>query len=270
MGERDVIDRTGDSPVTTDEIVRDLGTLGIRNGEVLLVHSSLSALGWVCGGPVAVIDALRSLLGNEGTLVMPAHSTSLGEPSYWKNPPVPESWYSAIREHTSPYDPTVTPTRMMGSVAEAFRRKPGVLRSGHPRFSFAACGHRAIEIIEPHPLAHGLGESSPLARLYELGARVLLLGVGHDSNTSLHLSEHRAQWSGRRIIMQGAPMQVGRERRWLEFEELEGDASDFGDIGAAFADRVLSGNVGRGQALLMAQRELVDFGASWIALHRTS
>ena len=73
-------------------------------GTVVLVHSSLSAMGWVCGGAVAAITALQGVLGSSGTLVMPAHSPGLSEPGKWQNPPVPESWWPVIRENLPAYD----------------------------------------------------------------------------------------------------------------------------------------------------------------------
>ena len=83
---------------TVESLRDDFEALGIEKGMVLLVHSSLSALGWVCGGAVAVIIALQEVLGETGTLVMPTHSTDLSDPSQWENPPVPESWWQTIRE----------------------------------------------------------------------------------------------------------------------------------------------------------------------------
>lgn len=85
-------------PGTVDSLQADFTVLGVESGMVLLVHSSLSALGWVNGGAVAVIIALQNVLGSTGTLVMPAHSTGLTDPSGWENPPVPRSWWHSIRQ----------------------------------------------------------------------------------------------------------------------------------------------------------------------------
>ena len=73
-------------PATADSLQTDFSALGVEAGMVLLVHSSLSAMGWVCGGPVAVIIALQHVLGSAGTLVMPAHSTGLSDPGRWGEP----------------------------------------------------------------------------------------------------------------------------------------------------------------------------------------
>jgi len=191
MSEADAVARVH-LPATVESLAAELAELGVRAGDVLLVHSSLSALGWVAGGAVAVIEALEHALGGEGTLVMPAFSTDLSDPSRWQHPPVPRGWWPVIRDHLPAFDPRRTPTRAMGAIAELFRTLPGVLRSAHPTASFAAAGPRAAELIREHPLEDPLGEDSPLGRLHELGARVLLLGVGHDRNTSLHLAERRA------------------------------------------------------------------------------
>ena len=88
MSEEKIIKRTKE-PVTINTIHQDLIKLGINNNDTLLVHSSLSSLGWVCGGAQAVLMALMNGLANEGTLVMPAHSGSWSDPAEWKNPPVP-------------------------------------------------------------------------------------------------------------------------------------------------------------------------------------
>ena len=127
-------------PATVQSIRDDLSALGITPGMVLLVHSSLSSLGWVCGGPVAVVMALEEALGPGGTLVMPTHSGDLSEPSHWKNPPVPENWWDIIRQTMPPYDASMTPTRGVGVIPECFRSQEGTLRSPHPSDSFGARG----------------------------------------------------------------------------------------------------------------------------------
>ena len=270
MTERDAIERSSE-PITTVSLARDLRALGVEPGMTLLVHASLSSLGWVCGGSVAVIVALEEVLGERGTLVMPAMSGDLTDPRDWQNPPVPEDWKETIRATMPAFDPDLTPTRGMGAIAETFRKRPGVLRSDHPHASFAARGAYAARITADHALDFGLGEGSPLARIYELGGFVLLLGVGHANNTSLHLAEYRADYPGKREHPNGAPLCVDGVRRWVDVLDLDVDASDFPQIGAAFAREtglVRPGAVGNAPALLIPQRALVDFAVRWMEAHR--
>ena len=170
---------------------RDLRVLGVRPGSTLLVHASLRPLGFVSGGPHAVVLALRDALGPDGTIVVPTHTPDNSDPAQWRNPPVPADWWPLIRSEMPGFDPAVTPSRFMGALAETVRGWPGALRSAHPHVSFAALGPAAEQVVAGHTLADMLGEGSPLARLYDLDADVLLLGVDHSVSTSLHLAEYR-------------------------------------------------------------------------------
>jgi len=271
MAEGDLIERTEGRPATIDSLQGDLARLGVEPGMTLLCHSSLSSLGWVCGGATAVILALESALSGDGTLVMPTHSTQLSDPAQWQAPPVPETWWPVIRENMPAFRLDLTPTRGMGVIPEAFRKQRDVLRSDHPHHSFAARGANAEVVVENHSLHNGLGEGSPLARVYDLDGWILLLGVDHASNTSLHLAEYRASFPSRQEATDGAPVWVDGERQWVEVCGLDLNDDDFETIGAAFArktDEVQSGNVAQADALLMPQRALVDFAVDWMESHR--
>lgn len=152
---------------TPAEVAHQLHALGVRRGAVLLVHTSFRAVRPVEGGPHGLIDALRDALGPEGTLVMPS----------WGN------------DDDEPFDPRSTPSSpSLGVVAETFRRLPGVRRSDHFH-AFAAAGPRAAEVTaDPLPLPPHIPES-PVGRVHELDGQVLLLGVGHEADTTLHLAE---------------------------------------------------------------------------------
>lgn len=257
--------------MTVDSLAADLTRLGVEPGMTLLVHSSLKSLGWVSGGEPAVVLALEKALGRDGTLVMPSHSSDLTDPAEWCNPPVPRDWWKTIRESMPPFDPDLTPTCAMGAIAECFRKQHGVVRSNHPNVSFAARGPHAEKITANHSLDNGLGNSSPLARIYDLNGYVLLLGVGHERNTSLHLAEYRAPSHCRISVKHGAPIIRNGLREWIEYRDIDLDRSDFDAIGAAFekeSGSVRIGSVGLATARLMRQRELVDVGAEWMGRMR--
>jgi len=260
-GENDAIGRGG--PHSVKSLAADLSGLGIAEGDVLLVHSSLSALGFVVGAAQAVVEALMAVLGEQGTLVMPTFTGALTNPAHWRHPPVPEGWWETVRSEMPVFDPPITPTRMMGAIPELFRTCPGVVRSDHPHHSFAAWGRHAAAVVEGHVLEDSLGEGTPLARLYELDAAVLLLGAGHANNSSLHLSENRAAWPGKKTCVQGGPSAEG----WVEWKTLDMDEDDFAEIGGAFGDQV-RGRVGSAEVLWFSQRALVDFGVRWMEENR--
>lgn len=268
--EKDVIAKSTEGPVVHERIVADLKRLGVESGMTLLVHSSLSALGWVVGGAQTVVGALIESVGPEGTLVLPTHSGGGTDPSGWSNPPVDRDWWPIIRETMPGFDPDLTPTRGMGAIPECFRRARDVVRSNHPHTSFTARGPLAEKLTADHALESSLGEHSPLARIYDLGGSVLLLGVGHESNTSLHLCEYRAEYPSKILEQQGAATQRHGESQWVIFEDLAYDSEDFEQIGEAYEmDGDCSRNmVGYGDAFLCPQVDLIDFGVKWISKNR--
>ncbi|MBL1101111.1 aminoglycoside N(3)-acetyltransferase [Streptomyces coffeae] len=252
---------------TRDSLAVELRDLGLRPGETLLVHSSLSALGWVCGGAGTVVQALLDVLGPDGTLVVPTHSGDNSDPGGWCNPPVPESWWAEIRASMPGYDPRTTPTYGVGRIPETLRTWPGALRSAHPQTSFAALGARASAIVDGHALDCRLGERSPLARLEEAAARILLLGAGFDSCTAFHLAEYRIP--APRADNSFAVM-TPRGRRWHTVRDTSITEERFADLGADFARErpVIRGRVGAADVRLFALPDAVAYAETWLAEHR--
>jgi aminoglycoside 3-N-acetyltransferase len=256
-------------PHTRESLTHDLSQLGLEKGMIVIVHSSLKSLGYVTGGPVAVIQALTDVITPSGTIVMPMHTSDYSDPALWQNPPVPEEWWPIIREHMPAFEPELTPTQGMGVIVETFRKWPGVLRSSHPAVSFGAWGKCAEEIVSNHSLNNSLGERSPLARIYDLDGWVLLLGVGYGNNTSFHLAEYRAP--GIKECRQGAPIFEDGKREWTAYEDLDKDSSCFEELGIDFEKdkAVKTGKIGSANTRLFRQREAVDFAQQWLTERNT-
>ena len=219
-----------------DEVAAQLRGLGVRPGGVLLVHTSFRAVRPVEGGPAGLIEALLAALGPKGTLVMP-------------------SWTERDDEV---FDPGSTPAaRDLGVAAEVFRRRPSVLRSAHP-FAFAAEGPRAAEIVrDPLPVPPHIA-ASPVGRVRELDGQVLLLGVGHAANTTIHLAETivRVPYGIRHYVT------VEREGRPVRLEYLENDCCcerfALVEDWLRAAGRQAEGEVGHADARLAHSRDVVE------------
>ena len=252
------------------DITDALHDMGLVRGQSLMVHTSLGSLGFVCGGPQVIIEALLETVGEEGTLMMPTQSWKNLDPKtgvHWEEP---EEWWQAIRDNWPAYDKRITPTNTMGAVAEMFRSWPGAIRSDHPARSVAAWGRYADYLTRDHDLSDIFGDSSPVGKLYELDGWVLLIGVDYDKNTSLHLADVRAEYPGKHNCTEHSAVMEDGKRVWKAYETLYVDGEDFKRIGKAFEESHTVAKTQLGDAVLrfMKQRELVDFAVDWIEKNR--
>lgn len=263
MSENDIIQNTPKLR-TRESIANDLKNLGLKEGMTVIVHSSLGSIGWVSGGPVAVVQAMMDVVSDRGTIMMPTHSFPISDPIHMKNPPLPKDWHEEIRSTMPAFNPHITPTEGMGAIVETFRTFPSVKRSLHPIYSMAAWGKHAEMVTENHSLEYAMGEGSPLARVYDLNGTVLCIGTGYPTNTSFHLGETR---SGiRKKIQNGAPIIENGLRVWKTFIDFGMDSDCFEQIGTEFEKKadVKKGEVGSALSLLFSQRQAVDFAENWL------
>ncbi|MCD6286998.1 MAG: AAC(3) family N-acetyltransferase [Anaerolineae bacterium] len=258
-------------PLTVSSLCDQFVAIGVEPGMTLIVHSSLSSFGYVSGGAPAVILALESVLGPEGTLAVPTHTADLTDPAKWSDPPVPQALYQTIRDTMPHFYPDLTPARGMGIIPESFRKQNGTLRSNHPFVSWAARGPNAALVTANHSLSMSSGEHSPVARLYDAGARVLLIGVRYDRNTSFHLAEYRNKFAVRKHCRRGAPMPVeGGGSQWVTYDDIYLYDADFLEIGAAFEQtgQVCKRAIGKAECRFFSQRAIVDFAVEWMNANR--
>lgn len=237
--------------VTRTDIARGLDALGIRPGESVYVHSSLSAFGHVCGGADTVIDALLDAVGAQGTVVMPTFT--------WQ------------RNHAQPvlvFDVANDPSET-GRITEVFRRRPGVLRNEHVCHSTAAFGPAAGHVTggNVHPFAF----DASLYRCYELNSWYVLLGCGFSSATALHTAEeivqvpyrHYRDFKGSEVIR---PDGIRVPAVSVEFLRNPSYVNDFAKMDAVFERDGLLRHARVGNARLTSARirEVVDLGVQYL------
>ena len=138
--------------VCQESLACDLIRIGLVPGDMVYVHSSMKKIGWIQGGPEALVQAFLEVLGPEGTLAVPTHTLSFPG------------------RGAEPFDAMSTPT-VLGLFPEIVRRYPGALRSGHASHSSAAIGAKASFLTKGHDPCHALAEQSPLYRLCRNGVK---------------------------------------------------------------------------------------------------
>ncbi|MFO7795567.1 MAG: AAC(3) family N-acetyltransferase [Promethearchaeati archaeon] len=103
LKEKEVVNNTP-HPNTKNSLKRDLKRLGLIKEDIIILHTSLSKIGWTIGGSVTAINALMEVLTLNGAIVMPTFTSDNSEPSRWENPSVPQDWWPSIRKHMPPYN----------------------------------------------------------------------------------------------------------------------------------------------------------------------
>ncbi|MCP9484449.1 MAG: AAC(3) family N-acetyltransferase [Gaiellaceae bacterium MAG52_C11] len=211
--------------------------IGLGPGDRVLVHSSLRAVGLDAD---ELIDELLAAVGPRGLVVMPT--------------------FTYDNETFTPDTPSRT-----GALTDVFRRRPEALRSLHPTYSVAAIGSGAAELLEGHERVAATDVESPLGRLAASGGLVLLLGVGHTSNTTVHVGEFEAD----------APyLEIPFDPAWPThgYDRFPGCSRAFGFLERPLRERgaIRDGNVGRALAQLVPCRVVVEETVALLRADRTA
>jgi aminoglycoside 3-N-acetyltransferase len=155
--------RRGAAVVTRRDLACDLRAGGLCEGDIVMVHSSLSQLGHVNGGAEEVILSLIDVAGREGTILMPCYNSADQMMREMKR----GRMIDLARQ------PCLT-----GAVSERFRTWPGVRRSSHPFSSVCALGPEAEQMTSGHAAgAEVCHAKSPVGWLVELEGKVVGLGI---------------------------------------------------------------------------------------------
>jgi len=199
-----------------DQLVEDLRALGLYEGAAVVAHVSMRAIGPIDGGAETLLAAFRRVLGSQGTLLVPTYTPQFTDPAESEGAPDSLEEIEQLRAAIPVFDPRTTPAARIavGVFPEWVRREPDAFRSSHPVVSFAAVGALAEHLTENAPFHYPLGTDSPLARLHDRNGWVILIGVGQEVNSSLHLAE---VWADVPYIHRTARVKTG-EDHWVEMQ----------------------------------------------------
>ncbi len=238
----------GRTRVTREDIVAGLREVGLRRGDMVQVHSSLSAFGYVEGGAETVVEALLEVLGPDGTLMVPTFNHMARE---------------AFDNADEIFD--IRTTRSVnGAITEAVRLRPEAHRSLHPTHPYAAIGPRAAWLTSEHLELKTFDERSPLGKLVAEGGKIALLGVGMNANTAAHIAETRAnapcmgyrrnrrlvRLEDGRVIEAWGVLWRGPGKCKVEWQAIEGEMRRRGLIRDT--------RIGEAHVMLMLGRDMVD------------
>lgn len=240
-------------------LLADMQRLGVRDGDLVMVHAGLRSVGPIVGGVDTLIRALLAAVGDEGTLAAYVDFAPFYEED--DNPddiPVFDKRVArAARDH--------------GVLHEAMRTWPGALRSDHPDAGVLAIGAKAEWLTAEHPFPYGYGEGSPFERIVEAGGRVLMIGAPLDTITLLHHAEHKAVLPDKRVVRYRRRM---AETVWVEFEEFD-TTQPVSDRFPENAFEIIAvehlatgggarGRIGQAESYLFESGPLVEFAIGWM------
>lgn len=242
-----------ESTTTRETLVAQLLALGVRAGDIVMIHASMRKIGAVVGGAASVIQALRESVGANGNLLM-----VLGA------------------DEDRPFDALTSPVDVeeMGVLAEVFRTFPGVHVNDHAADRFAVLGPDAAFLLEPAPLHDYHGPGSVLERLTQRGGRIIRLGADADTVTLTHYAEYLADVPNkRRVRRRYVRADIGEQ--WIESLDDNDGIAEWS--GGDYFEQILLDYVGSGAvrlgpvggcaAELFDAREFVAFAVSWMEEH---
>ncbi|MCC7125351.1 MAG: AAC(3) family N-acetyltransferase [Acidobacteria bacterium] len=255
-------------------LITDLRTLGVREGDAVMIHASMRAVGPVDGGAAGLIDALDAAVGASGTLMMVLGAY---DEWAWVNER-PEAERAALLAEATPFDALVAPAETdLGVLAEVFRTHPGTLVSDHPEGRFGVRGRLAPAFVAGVPWDDYYGPGSPLERLVDARGRVLRLGADPNTITLTHYAEYLADVPGKRRVRRTRRVTTpdGPIIRTVDcLDDSDGiveyaGGDYFTDILRAYDAEggVRHGRVGNAATELLDAAPYVAFAASWMTAH---
>lgn len=237
-----------------EEVMKILQDLGVRKGMTILLQGDMTRLGYIVGEEQTVLDALMECVGYEGTIVMPSFTPHLCDPANKKERIARFHW-NRYREGTPAFHRKKTLPKTYQTLLMQFLHNEGVLRSYHPLYSFAAWGKYAKLICDKHPLHFGLNEDSPLGKLEELNAFVVMLGTTMEESVAFSLAHYKKHLLPIKVMY--APIENNRKVQWKAMLDLDLQNVNYESCCRAMEERkvVRQAYLGGGKCVFFSMRE---------------
>jgi len=259
---------------TRASLREDLVQLGVRRGGTIMLHAAMSKVGPLLNGPDALSHALLDAIGPEGTMMVYTSWDSVHDDLMDDDGCVVPEW----REHVPGFDPQASrAVRMNGIIAEFVRTMPGARRSGNPGASIAAVGKLAEWIAADHPQDYGYGIGSPLAKLVEVGGRVLMVGAPWDTMTLIHHADDLAALPDKLVRRYEVPFADAAGTKWRFIEEFDTTEPVVAELPENYIEQIVAAYVGSGNghqgmiglapSLLVDARPMLAFAVEWLEAH---
>ncbi|OYY67848.1 aminoglycoside N(3)-acetyltransferase [Sphingomonas sp. 28-63-12] len=256
---------------TRTSLGEDLWRIGIRPGDTVMLHAAMRRVGPLLNGPDALAHALLDVVGADGTIMVYTSWDSVHDDLLDDDGRVLPQW----RDHVPGFDPQASrAVRMNGIIAEFVRTIPGARRSANPGASVAAIGKLADWVTADHPQDFGFGEGTPLARLVEIGGRVLMAGAPWDTMTLVHHADHLAPLPAKQKLRYEVPFASKTGTAWRFIEEFDTSEPIMAGMPDDYIERIVTayvagggghqGLIGRAPSLLVDARPMLAFAIGWL------
>jgi aminoglycoside 3-N-acetyltransferase len=244
------------------DIVNGLRSLGLTKDSAVMVHASLSSFGRVRGGSAALLGAL---LWTCDTVVLPAFTCQTmvwpleGPPDNGMTYGGPE--HAEINRNAVLFRPSLPVPPEIGAAPELLRKQSFAVRSMHPVLSFVAAGRRAAEALAGQTLDHPL---APIEWLQHQGGDVVLIGVGHTRNTSIHFAEKLAD---RKQFLRWAIEfdEANVEARAVRLTHFPGCSDGFDALNSEIAHATQQATIGNATVQRIPLQMLIPIVVGWIS-----
>jgi aminoglycoside 3-N-acetyltransferase len=243
--------------ITPDELTKGFLEAGLEDGDSIMMHASLEKIGNVDGGAAMVIHRLLRVIGDNGTLLMPAFTSISRHSQSHDNFTLPNCWCEGKEDRHVPFIPELQPDKQLGLIAHRLCSWPRARRSKHPGYSYIVVGKNPDEVVRELKLDDPL---LPVKKLLKYDPKVVLVGVNLTAATAIHLV--RLEKSSKSGLNERALTISSRGLNWVEIVGL-GCSNGFQKL----ANRLVkseSAMIGAAKAEVCSMKELVDAGRSMV------